>query len=399
MPTLLLGVTGGIAAFKAVDVTSRLRKLGWDVHVLMTEAATHFVAPLTFQGVSRHPVHVNQWAQGNDSGIEHIDVGRGVDAFLIAPVTANTLARLAHGLADDLLGTTALAVRAPLLLAPAMNPRMWEHPATQANVQTLVARGARLIMPAAGEMACGDVGTGRLAEVDEIVAAVQGLLAERRMLAGKRVLVTAGGTREPLDSVRYLGNRSSGRMGYAVALAAASRGAEVTLVSTAHLPVPAGVRVVGVETAQEMHDAVLSRYDAQDIVVMAAAVADYRPAEAIETKRKKTGEPWTVTLVPNPDILAEMGRRKAHQLLVGFAAETGDPVAAARDKLRRKNADLIVANDVSIPGQGFEVETNRVQVIGPEGIVADWPLMAKAEIGDRLCDLLATWKPRTPAGS
>jgi phosphopantothenoylcysteine decarboxylase/phosphopantothenate--cysteine ligase len=393
MPTLLLGVTGGIAAYKSVEVASRLRKLGWDVHVIMTEAATRFVAPLTFQGVSRHPVHVDQWSQGNDSGIEHIDVARGVDVFLVAPATAHTLARLAHGLADDLLTMTALAVRAPLLLAPAMNPHMLNHPATRANLALLEGRGARVVPAGNGEMACGDIGQGRLAEVDDIVAAVIALYAQQRDMVGKSVLVTAGGTREPLDPVRFLGNRSSGRMGHAIADAARARGATVTLVTTAPTLAPSGVELIAVDTALEMHDAVLELFDRQDIVVMSAAVADYRPAEQYAGKRKKTDVPWTVTFVPNPDILAELGRRKRHQLLIGFAAETGDPLVAAAEKLKRKNADLIVANDVSVVGQGFEVENNRVQIVGPEGLVADWPLMSKREIGDRLWDLVASRPP------
>lgn len=390
MPTLLLGVTGGIAAYKSVDLASRLRKRGWDVHVVMTAEATRFVSALTFQGVSRKPVHVDQWAEPATGGIEHIDLARGVDAFLICPLTAHTLARLAHGLADDLLTTSALAVRAPLVLAPAMNPAMWEHPATQANLATLAARGARIVMPEAGEMACGDVGVGRLAELEAIIAEVEAAAASARSMAGTRVLVTAGGTREPLDAVRYVGNRSSGKMGYAIAQAAAERGARVTLVTTSNLPAPAGVEVVEVATALEMRDAVLSRFAEQEVVVMAAAVADYRPEAAYDAKRKKSSEPWTLTLVPNPDILAELGAAKRGQFLVGFAAETGDPVPAARDKLARKKADLIVANDVSQPQQGFEVDTNRVLVVGPEGLVADWPLMAKIEVGRRLWDLVAS---------
>lgn len=397
MPTLLLGVTGGIAAYKSVDLASRLRKLGWEVHVVMTEAATRFVAPLTFQSVSRNPVHVGMWGE-TGGGVEHVDLGKGIDAFLIAPASANTLARLAAGLADDMLTTTALAVDAPLVLAPAMNPRMWHHPATQANLRTLQDRGAHLIPPDAGEMACGDVGVGRLPEPPAIAAWLQAFVASHASMAGRRVLVSAGGTREPLDPVRYVGNRSSGKMGHAIARAAAARGARVTLVTTAPATAPAGVEVVAVETALEMHEAVVSRFDDQDVVVMSAAVADYRPAEAHDLKRKKDGDAWTITLVPNPDILAELGRRKRHQVLVGFAAETGDPVEAARGKLVRKNADLIVANDVSLPGQGFEVDTNRVLVIGPEGVVADWPLMDKLAIGHKLWDLLAERRPAgTPA--
>lgn len=393
MPTLLLGVTGGIAAYKAVDLASRLRKRGWEVHVVMTEAATKFVAPLSFESVSRHPVHVRMWGDSGGS-VEHIDLGKDLDVFLIAPATANTIAKLAHGLADDLLSTTALAVDAPLVLAPAMNPRMWGHPATQANLATLVARGARVIAPDSGLMACGDVGVGRLAEPEAIAIWLDAFIAARGTMAGQQVLVSAGGTREPLDPVRYVGNRSSGKMGHAIARAAAERGASVVLVTTHPGSAPAGVEVVSVETALEMHEAIVSRFAAQDVVVMAAAVADYRPAESHAGKRKKNADDWTIRLIPNPDILAELGSRKEpHQTLVGFAAETGDPVAAAQGKLVRKNADLIVANDVSLPGQGFEVDTNRVLVIGPEGVVADWPLMEKLAIGHKLWDLLASRRP------
>jgi len=403
MPTLLLGVTGGIAVYKVVDLASRLRKRGWEVHVVMTEAATKFVAPLSFESVTRHPVHVRMWGDGGagaaggpsvdavpGSVVEHIDLGKDLDVFLVAPATAHTIARLAQGLADDLLTTTALAIDAPLVLAPAMNPRMWGHPATQANLATLVARGAHVIAPDAGEMACGDVGVGRLAEPAAIVDWLDRFLAAKASMAGQRVLVSAGGTREPLDPVRYVGNRSSGKMGHAIAQAAFERGAKVTVVTTHPGAAPHGVEVVGVETALEMHDAIVSRFDATDVVVMAAAVADYRPAESYEGKRKKDADEWTIRLIPNPDILAELGRRKTTQVLVGFAAETGDPVAAAQGKLVRKNADLIVANDVSVPGQGFEVDTNRVLVVGPEGVVADWPLMAKLAIGHKLWDLLAS---------
>ena len=389
MPTLLLGVSGGIAAYKSVDLASRLRKAGWDVRVVMTESATRFVTPLTFQSITRHPVHVDQWALPETGGIEHIDLTRGVDVALICPATANTLAKLAHGLADDLLGTTVLALRAPLLVAPAMNPGMWEHPATQANLALLRARGVQVIAPEAGEMACGDVGTGRLADLDVIQAAVASALARPQSLEGWRVLVTAGGTREPLDPVRYLGNRSSGKMGHAIAQAACERGAAVTLVTASALGAPPGVEVIRVATALEMREAVTSGFAAQDVVVMTAAVADYRPAETYEGKRKKSAEPWMVTLVPNPDILAELGEAKTRQFLVGFAAETGDPVPAAQEKLVRKKADLIVANDVSLPEQGFEVDTNRVAVVGAEGLVADWPLLSKREVGDRLWELIA----------
>ncbi|MEB3329774.1 MAG: bifunctional phosphopantothenoylcysteine decarboxylase/phosphopantothenate--cysteine ligase CoaBC [Candidatus Sericytochromatia bacterium] len=388
MPSLLLGVTGGIAAYKVVDLASSLRKRGWEVHVLMTEAATRFVSPRSFASVTRHPVHTSMWEEAEGGGIAHIEAGKGLDAFLIAPATAHTLARLAAGLADDLLTSTALAVEAPLVLAPAMNPRMWAHPATRSNLALLEARGARIIPPAAGEMACGDVGEGRLPEPGDLVAWLEAFVAGRSSLLGLRVLVSAGGTREPLDPVRYLGNRSSGRMGHAVAAAAGARGAEVTLVTTAPARAPAGVRVVAVETALEMKAAIDARFDDVDVVVMAAAVADYRPAAPHASKRKKDREGWDLRLVPNPDILAELGARKQHQVLVGFAAETGDPVVAARDKLARKRADLVVGNDVSEPGVGFDSDSNRVVVIGPEGVVADWPVMPKGAIGEKLWDLM-----------
>lgn len=388
MPTLLLGVCGGIAAYKSVDLASRLRKLGWEVHVVMTAAATRFVTPLTFQAVSRHPVHVDPWSLPASGGIDHIEVARLADAFLVCPATADVIARLATGLADDMVTTTALALSGPLVLAPAMNPTMWHHPATRANLATLVARGAQVIGPAAGEMACGDVGVGRLAEPELIIEELLAIVARRRDLQGRRVLVTAGGTREPLDPVRYLGNRSSGKMGHAIARAARERGATVTLVTTRSADAPAGVTVVPVETALSMQAEVLERFGDVDVVVMAAAVADYRPEQVHAGKRKKDGSPWTLSLIPNPDILAELGARASGQLLIGFAAETGDPVAAAKDKLSRKKAHLILANDVSLPHQGFEVDTNRIQVIGPEGVVADWALQSKAAIAHHLWDLV-----------
>jgi phosphopantothenoylcysteine decarboxylase/phosphopantothenate--cysteine ligase len=398
VPTLLLGVTGGIAAYKTVDLASRLRKQGWEVHVIMTEAATRFVAPRTFAAVTRRPVHTSMWAEGTEGAIEHIELGKGIDVFLVAPATAHTLARLAAGLADDVLTSTALALDAPLVVAPAMNPRMWLHPATQANVALLERRGVRVIPPAAGEMACGDVGPGRLPEPPDLAAWLEAFVAGRSSLAGLRVLVSAGGTREPLDPVRYLGNRSSGKMGHAVAAAARARGAHVTLVTTAPGRAPADLEVVPVETALEMKAAIDARFDEVDVVVMAAAVADYRPAAVHQGKRKKDGDGWDLRLVPNPDILAGLGARKRHQVLVGFAAETGDPVPAACDKLARKRADLVVGNDVSEAGVGFDSESNRVVVVGPEGVVADWPVMPKAAIGERLWDLLTTRRLVQPRG-
>ncbi|MEB3195617.1 MAG: bifunctional phosphopantothenoylcysteine decarboxylase/phosphopantothenate--cysteine ligase CoaBC [Candidatus Sericytochromatia bacterium] len=393
MPAILLGVTGGIAAYKSVDLASRLRKGGWQVHVAMTASATRFVAPLTFEAISGRPVHLDLWSsspssgQEGEVGVSHIDWGRDLDVFLVAPATAHTLAKLAHGLADDVVTATALATAAPLVVAPAMNPRMWSHPATQANLATLQARGVRVIPPAEGLMACGDEGAGRLQEPAAVVDWLEAFLRQRGSLRGCRVLVSAGGTREPLDPVRYIGNRSSGRMGHALAEAAARRGAAVALVTTAPALAPSGVEVVPVETALEMQAALAARFDEVDVLIMAAAVADYR-VESPETSKHKKGEGgWTLNLVKNPDILASLGARKAHQLVVGFAAETGHPEQAARTKLRSKRADYIVGNDVSIAGIGFDSDQNRVLVVGDDGVVAEWPVMPKRSLAEHLWDL------------
>lgn len=394
MPTLLLGVAGGIAAYKAADLTSLLRKRGWEVRVVMTPAATRFIPPLTLQTLSRQKVHLDPFELPEDAGVEHIDLVKGVDLAAIVPATANLIAKAAHGLADDLLSTTMLALRCPMLIAPAMNTAMWEHPATQENLRLLVARGAEVVPPASGELACGDVGAGKLAEVGEIAARIDALYARSReglRLQGRKVLVTAGGTREPLDPVRFLGNRSSGKMGHALAAAAAQRGAEVTLITTSTLPAAPGVQVIAVQTAQEMLEAVRDRLPAADILVMAAAVADYRPAEVAPQKIKKASEAWTLTLVPTPDILASLKPlRRADQLIVGFAAETEALLDHARGKLERKGLDLIVANDVSRPGIGFESDENAVTVLGPEGPLANWEAMPKRVIADRLMDLFAS---------
>lgn len=397
MPTLLLGVSGGIAAYKAADLTSLLRKRGWEVRVVMTPAATQFVTPLTLQTLSRQKVHLEPFALPEDSGVEHIDLVKGVDVAAVVPATANVLAKAALGLADDLLSTTLLALRSPLLVAPAMNTAMWEHPATQANLRVLEARGVEIVSPASGELACGDVGAGKLADVTEIADRIEARYArclQGDRLRGRNVLVTAGGTREPLDPVRYLGNRSSGKMGHALAAAAAERGAAVTLITTSPLPVPPGVRVFPVQTAQEMHEAVHGALPGADLLVMAAAVADYRPAQVAEQKIKKSGEALTLTLEPTPDILASLKPlRRSDQLIVGFAAETESLLDHARGKLERKGLDLIVANDVSRPGVGFESDANAVTVLGPEGRVASWDVASKQAIAGHLMDLFASRLP------
>ena len=397
MPTLLLGVAGGIAAYKAADLTSLLRKRGWEVRVVMTPAATQFITPLTLQTLSRQKVHLAPFDLPEDGVVEHIDLVKGVDLAAVVPATANVLAKAAHGLADDLLSTTLLALRCPLLVAPAMNTAMWEHPATQENLRTLSERGVDIVLPASGELACGDVGAGKLADVTEIAQRIEALYSRRQVgerLKGRKVLITAGGTREPLDPVRFLGNRSSGKMGHALAAAAAERGAQVTLVTTSSLPVPPGVHAVAVSTAAEMLSAVASRLPEADVLVMAAAVADYRPATVAPQKIKKTGEALTLTLEPTPDILATLKpMRRADQLVVGFAAETESLLDHARGKLERKGLDLIVANDVSRPGIGFESDANAVTVLGPEGLVATVDVASKRVIADRLMDLFAERLP------
>lgn len=397
MPTLLLGVSGGIAAYKAADLTSHLRKRGWEVRVVMTAAATQFIPPLTLETLSRAPVHVEGAPHGPMGGVEHIDLAKGVDLAAVVPATANLIAKAAHGLADDLLSTTLLALRCPLIVAPAMNTAMWEHPATQANLRTLEGRGVEIVPPVSGELACGDLGVGKLADVEEIARRIEARHArslQGRRLQGRRVLVTAGGTREPLDPVRYLGNRSSGKMGHALAAAAAAHGAEVTLITTSNLPVPAAVRRVAVQTAQEMHDAVHAHMDEADLLVMAAAVADYRPAQVAPQKIKKAGAGLTIELEPTTDILASLRPlRRADQLMVGFAAETEDLLAHAAGKLQRKGLDLVVANDVSIAGLGFESDANAVTVLGPEGVVAQFDAASKRLIAERLMDLFADRLP------
>ena len=334
---VVVGVTGGIAAYKACEVVSRLKKLNADVRVIMTRNATEFVQPLTFQSLSHNPVSVDTFANIQTWEIEHIALAQRADLFIIAPATANIIGKLACGIADDMLSTTVMATRAPVLIAPAMNTAMLENPATQQNLRTLESRGMRMIAPGVGMLACGTSGAGRMSEPEQIVAAAVEALRPREDLAGLEVVVTAGPTAEPLDPVRFITNRSSGKMGYALAAAARARGADVTLISgPTALDAPAGVNVVRIRTTQELYDAVMAHAGA-DVVIQAAAPADYRAREVSPTKIKRTGETLMVELVPNPDIAAALGERKrAGQTLVGFAAETNDVVANAQGKLRRK---------------------------------------------------------------
>ena len=396
-----LGVGGGIGAYKAVEVARGLQKNGHDVVALLTRNARRFVTPLTFEAITRRRVLTNQFDAGvNASSIEHIEVANDIALLLVVPATANILAKFAHGLADDYLSTLFLATPAPVLLAPAMNTRMLEHPAVQENARLLASRGVRFVDPGAGYLACGWIGKGRLAEPAEIVAAAEEILSQRREegdLAGRTIVVTAGPTFEDIDPVRFIGNRSSGRMGYAVAAEASRRGAVVTLVSgPTHLDPPPGVRIARVRTAAEMHEAVTREAQGADAVIMAAAVADYTPADgALHAKRGKTDSAWALSLTRTRDILGDLGRqrRDGRPVLVGFAAQTGDPVPAARQKLVAKGLDLIVANDVSKPGSGFDVDTNEVTFVDAAG-AEPMPLMPKhavaAAILDRVARLLAS---------
>ncbi|GLI06978.1 phosphopantothenoylcysteine decarboxylase [Paenibacillus tyrfis] len=389
--TVLLGVSGGIAAYKAAAVCSKLTQAGADVRVIMTESATKFVAPLTFQTLSRHDVIVDTFDEKDASVVSHIDLADRADVVVIAPATANVIGKIALGLADDMLSTTLLATTAPILVAPAMNVHMYAHPAVQANMQKLAERGVRFIEPGTGQLACGYVGKGRLAEPEEIVAAVERFFQEKRLLEGKRVLVTAGATVERIDPVRYLTNDSSGKMGYAIAEEAQRMGANVTLVTgKASIAAPAGVTVVKVESTVEMMEAVLSRLPEQDVIIKAAAVADYRPAEQAEHKIKKNEDEMTMRLVKNPDISQAVGeRKKPSQLLVGFAAETQHLETFAQEKLKKKRCDLLVANDVTMEGAGFGTDTNVVRIYDSGGLVEALPLMSKGQVAARLLALVA----------
>jgi phosphopantothenoylcysteine decarboxylase / phosphopantothenate---cysteine ligase len=403
--TIIVGVAGGIAAYKAAELVRLLTKQGARVHVVMTRRAQKFIGPLTFQALTGHAVFTDLFSLTQESEIGHIQLADRADLVIVAPATANAIARLAHGMADDALTAVALATRAPLLLAPSMNVNMWQHPLTRANVQRLIdVAGAKVVGPDAGFLACRWTGPGRLAEPADIVEAAARVVA-RQDLAGRRVVVTAGPTHEALDPARFLGNRSSGKMGYAIAAAAARRGAEVTLISgPVSLDPPLGVAVRAVEDARAMREAVLGAFDRDaadlvDVIIMAAAVADFRPVtpSARKLKRTEIGYAPTITLDANPDILAELGAARRQRggrrpLLVGFAAETHDVVDYARGKLSQKGVDLIVANDVTEPGAGFAVDTNRVVLVEPDGDVA-LPAGAKATVAHGILDHVIAMLP------
>jgi phosphopantothenoylcysteine decarboxylase/phosphopantothenate--cysteine ligase len=391
MSLIALGICGGIGAYKAVEVARGLQKQGHDVTAVMTRAARRFVGPVTLEAITRREVITDQWKPGANADIEHISLASTADLLLIAPATANVIGKFANGIADDFLSSLYVATTAPVLMAPAMNTNMFAHPAVVRNLETLAARGVRFVEPGEGYLACGWIGKGRLAEPSEIVDAAMQMLKPQGALAGLRVLVSAGPTLEDIDPVRFIGNRSSGKMGYALAAEAAARGARVTLVSgPVKLPAPKVEEVISVRSAADMHQAVMARAAEADVVIMAAAVADYTMAAPNVEKVAKSDGPLTLTLNRTRDILGDLGqlpsRREADRpVLVGFAAETHDVIAHARGKLERKGVDLIVANDVSRPGVGFDGDTNAVTLVTVEG-VEEVPLQSKSAVAGRILD-------------
>ncbi len=389
---IVLGVTGGIAAYKAAELVRELVKAQAEVHVVMTRNAQAFITPLTFQTLSENPVTTELFNLIAESEIGHIALADRAEVLVIAPATANILGKIAAGIADDMLTTIVMATKAPLLLAPAMNVHMWENPICQENIQRLRSRGYHFIDPEAGELACGYEGKGRLAEIPAIVEEIRVLLSPKDF-SGEKILVTAGPTEEPIDPVRFLSNHSSGKMGFALARAARRRGAEVILISgPTALPVPPQMRSIAVRSAAQMREAVLNHLESASILIMAAAVSDYRPKQKAPEKIKKSKLETVLELELNPDILAEAGKKKNSRIMVGFAAETENLLQNTREKLEKKNLDLIVANDVTLPGAGFKADTNIVKIMDRSGKVEELPLMTKEDLADRILDRIALLK-------
>ena len=382
--TIILGITGSIAAYKAADIASKLTQAGARVEVVMTESATKFIAPLTLRSITGRPVVTDMFELASEFNLEHIALAEAADVVVIAPATACIIAKLAAGISDDLLTCIVLATEAPVILAPAMHVNMFQNPITQDNLAKLKARGFTIVEPAYGRLASGKVGLGRLAEVDKIIATIQQVVGRGEDLAGKRIVVTAGGTQEPIDPVRHIGNRSSGKMGYAIAEAARDRGAEVKLITApTSLPEPVGIEVSQIRTAAQMKEAVAKVVTQADALIMAAAVADYQPKSVAEAKIKKETPSLTLELIRTPDILTEV---KGNFLKVGFAAESEDIVANAKLKLVKKQLDLIVANDITDPSSGFGADTNKVTLIDRDGNIEDLPLLTKREVADKILD-------------
>ena len=398
MALIALGVCGGIGAYKAVEIARGLQKRGHDVTAIMTRSAQRFVGTVTFEGITRRRVITDQFAEGANAEIEHIALATDASLLLVAPATANVIGKFAHGIADDFLTSLHLATRAPILMAPAMNTNMFEHEAVRENMATLRARGVRFVEPGEGYLACGWIGKGRLAEPEDVIEAAQAILQPAGSLAGQFVIVTAGPTYEDIDAVRYIGNRSSGKMGYALAAEAAHRGARVRLVSgPSSQPTPANVEAVHVRSAAEMHAAVTAQAGTADICIMAAAVADYTPRARTGGKIEKSDGPLALDLVRTPDILADLGASpRRPRLLIGFAAESGDPVARAREKLTRKGADMIVANDISRPDAGFDADTNAGTLVTADRDESV-PLSSKHDVARVILDRAETLLARVPA--
>jgi len=388
---VVLGITGSIAAYKAAELASKLTHVGVRVDVVMTDAAQKFISPLTLRSLTHRPVVSDMWEPSEEYRIKHVSLAQAADVLVIAPATADIIAKLSYGMADDLLSTTVLATRAPVIVAPAMNVNMYENPVTQENLSRLKERGFTIVEPGYGHLACDTVGKGRLAATEEIIGAIKMVLGREGDMVGKKVVVTAGGTLEPIDPVRFIGNRSSGKMGYALAEAARDRGAAVTLISAASLPEPIGVEVVYVESAAQMLEAVQKAVKGAEALVMAAAVADFRPKVMAKSKIKKAALSLNLELERTPDILAEVD---GNFIRVGFAAESENLLANARKKMADKVLDLIVANDVTAKGSGFGSDTNKVTLISRDGNEEDLPLMTKREVADKVWDwVVANEKP------
>ncbi|MDD4342830.1 MAG: bifunctional phosphopantothenoylcysteine decarboxylase/phosphopantothenate--cysteine ligase CoaBC [Eubacteriales bacterium] len=384
---IALGITGGIAAYKGAEIASRLKKLGADVHCVMTQSATEFITPLTLRTLTSNPVTVSMFQEPKIWNVEHIGLADAIDAYLIAPATANIIGKVANGIADDFLSTTIMATKSSVIFAPAMNVNMLENSIYQENVEKLKKHGYMFIEPAEGMLACGYTGKGKLEEPEKIVNQLIGILQVEKDLMGKKVLVTAGPTMEKIDPVRYITNHSSGKMGYSIAEEAARRGAEVTLVSgKTNLTAPAGVKVINIESALEMYEKVVENYEDSDIVIKSAAVADYRPKKAADQKIKKKDGDMQILLERNPDILAYLGENKGNKILVGFAAETNDIKENAYKKVNKKNLDFIVANDILEAGAGFKGDTNKVNLYFSDGHEVSLPLMSKKEVAQKIID-------------
>lgn len=389
--TIIVGVTGGIAAYKACDVVSKLKKLNANIHVIMTESACEFVQPMTFQTLSNNFVINDMFKEPKTWEVEHIELAKRADAFLIVPATANFIGKLAAGIADDMLTTTVMATRAPVIIAPAMNTNMYTNRIVQANIGALQDLGYKFIEPASGRLACGDIGAGKLADVDDIVACMVDFFekeAQVKDLVGRRIMISAGPTIEAIDPVRYITNRSSGKMGYAIAKRAVARGAQVTLVSgKTDLDVPKGlVKYINIESADDLYENLVREFDSNDVVIQSAAVADYKPKSYSDKKIKKKDSDLSIELCRNKDVAQELGKIKGDKVLVGFAAETNDVLENATKKIKKKNLDFIVANDLTMQGAGFSTETNIVKIIEADGRINEYPKLLKSEVGDIILD-------------